>query len=89
MTNPNTTTPILARTLRARLAAGIVQFKFTKVSDGQERPATGTTLLDLIPPAFRPIGTSRRPSTDVVAYFDLDRMAWRSCRIDNLISIDD
>lgn len=78
----------LARTLRARLAGGVVQFTFTKIN-GDQRPAEGTTCLDLIPEVFRPKATGKRTPEDLIAYFDIGRMAWRSCRVDNLVSIDD
>jgi len=78
----------LARTLRARLAGGIVKFTFNKIS-GEQRPASGTTCFDLIPDAFRPKTEGRRTPENLVVYFDLDRMAWRSLRSDNLVSIDD
>ena len=84
----NTTQSETSRTLRARLAAGIVSFTFTKI-DGSTRPASGTTVLDLIPPAFRPIGSGRRTPDDLITYFDLDRMAWRSCKAANVVSVDD
>jgi hypothetical protein len=76
------------RTLRARLAGGIVQFTFTKVN-GETREAEGTTNLEIVPPAFRPNGTGKRTPEDLIAYFDLGRMAWRSLRTENLVSIDD
>ena len=85
---PNTTPSDLPRTLRTRLAGGIVSFTFTKL-DGESRPASGTTVLDLIPEAFRPIGAGRRTPENLVTYFDLDRMAWRSCKADRIVSIDD
>jgi hypothetical protein len=85
---PNTIPSETSRTLRARLAAGIVSFTFTKI-DGTTRPASGTTFIDLIPEAFRPIGAGRRTPADLVTYFDLDRMAWRSCKADRIVSIDD
>lgn len=74
--------------LRARLAAGTVQFTFRKI-DGSTRPATGTTVLDLIPPAFRPTGVAKPRNTQTVTFFDLEKMAWRSCRSAEIISIDD
>jgi hypothetical protein len=86
MTNANTTE--LATTLRTRLAGGTVQFTFTKIN-GEVREATGTTVLDLIPPAFRPGATPKTRTTTAVAYFDFTCMAWRSYRPENLISIDD
>ena len=85
---PNTNPSETSRTLRARLAAGIVSFTFEKL-DGEIRPASGTTVLHLIPEAFRPIGTGRRTPDNLVTYFDLDRMAWRSCKADRIVSIDD
>lgn len=78
----------LVRILRARLAGGTVQFTFRKIS-GETRPASGTTCFDLIPDAFRPKTDGRRTTENLVVYFDLDRMAWRSLRSDNLVSIDD
>ena len=85
---PNTTQSETSRTLRARLAAGIVSFTFEKI-DGEVRPASGTTVLSLIPEAFRPIGAGRRTPENLITYFDLDRMAWRSCKADRIVSIDD
>jgi hypothetical protein len=78
----------LVRSLRARLAGGTVQFTFTKIS-GEARPASGTTCFDLIPDAFRPKTDGKRTPENLVVYFDLDRMAWRSLRAENLVSIDD
>lgn len=78
----------IATVLRTRLAGGTVQFTFNKI-DGTSRPATGTTVLDLIPPAFRPVGTVKPRNEAVVTFFDLEKMAWRSCRVENLVSIDD
>lgn len=79
----------LHRTLRTRLAGGTVQFTFRKI-DGTMRPATGTTVLDLIPADHRPKGIIVKPrSEDIVTYYDLERMAWRSCRSAEVISIDD
>lgn len=74
--------------LRTRLAAGTVQFTFNKI-DGTPRPATGTTVLDLIPQAFRPTGIAKPRNPEIVTFFDLEKMAWRSCRVENLVSIDD
>jgi hypothetical protein len=89
MALPNTTQPSeISRTLRARLAAGVVSFTFTKI-DGSTRPASGTTVLDLIPQAFQPKASGKRTPENLVTYFDLDRMAWRSCRSDSIVSIDD
>jgi len=89
MTLVSTTNPSdLARTLKARLAGGVVSFTFTKL-DGDDRPASGTTAIELIPLAFRPIASGRRQSPDSIPYFDLDKMGWRSCKADRIVSIDD
>lgn len=78
----------LVRSLRARLARRVVRFTFDKIN-GERRAASGTTCFDLIPDAFRPKAKGRRTPENLVVYFDLDRMAWRSLRSDNLVSIDD
>ena len=83
MTNTNTET-----VLRDRLAAGTVQFTFRKI-DGTMRPATGTTVLDLIPADHRPKGMVKPRNTDTITFYDLEKMAWRSCRSKEVISIDD
>jgi hypothetical protein len=89
MADTNTNPSDLSRTLRTRLAAGIVDFTFVKI-DGSTRPATGTTVMALIPPAFRPPNstTARRSPDDLITYFDLGVMAWRSCKTNNVQSID-
>lgn len=75
--------------LRSRLASGSVQFTFRKI-DGTMRPATGTTVLELIPADHRPKGIIIKPrNEDIVTYYDLERMAWRSCRSAEVVSIDD
>lgn len=78
----------LETTLRKRLAGGMVQFTFIKVN-GDERKATGTTVLDLIPPDHRPKGIAKPRNTDTVTFYDLEKMAWRSCRSAEIVSIDD
>lgn len=87
----STTASDTSRTLRARLAGGIVQFTFTKVN-GDERPATGTTDLRLVPEAFRPsadAATRARRPAHLITYFDFGAMDWRSCHEARVISIDD
>jgi hypothetical protein len=76
-----------SRTLRARLAGGTVKFTFLKL-DGSTREATGTTDLSLVPLAFRPTTDGRKPA-DLIVYFDLGVVAWRSCKADRVVSIDD
>jgi len=87
-TTPSETTQHpLATLLREMLYAGFVSFTYTKL-DGTTRIANGTTSLPLIPEAFRPVGGGKPRNPDLIAYFDTDSMAWRSCKQDRLVSID-
>jgi hypothetical protein len=61
--------------LRNELANGLTNFAFIK-KDGSVRIANGTTNLDLIPAENHPKGTGKA-SDKVLAYFDLDKEAWR------------
>ena len=76
--------------LRKALYEGIVIFQFRKV-DGSEREARGTTCPDLVPTQDVPKG-ARTPvqiaayRAQIVAFYDIDRKAWRSMRIDTIWS---
>jgi len=64
--------------LRQMLTKGIVNFRYTK-SDGSLRQARGTLRMDVIPEDKRPKGTAtHKPNYKNMAYYDLDREAWRS-----------
>lgn len=77
--------------LRAALENGIVTFKFKKAS-GEIRSASGTRRLT---PAIAlgiteedmPKGV-RKEVEGVISFWDIDKGAWRSCREDSIISID-
>ena len=77
--------------LRAALESGIVTFKFKKAS-GEIRSASGTRRLT---PAIAlgiteddmPKGL-RKEAEGVITFWDIDKGAWRSCREDSIISID-
>ena len=69
-------TPVNPVVLRARLQEGITQFAFKKL-DGDLRTAVGTTNLGSIPMTHHPKGTGKSPS-NVVAFFDVEKQAWRS-----------
>ena len=62
--------------LKAMLQNGIVNFEFIK-KDGTTRQAKGTLLTEYLP-APKTDGTSRKPSDNVLVYFDLDKNAFRS-----------
>ena len=76
--------------LRAALYEGVVLFEFVK-KDGTLRHARGTTCPDLVPTVNTPKGT-RKPEVQAlyerqtVAFYDIDKKAWRSMRIDTLWS---
>ena len=71
--------------LVAKLRTGSVSFTFRK-KDGSERPAVGT--LDSSRYSYTRKTTGERPTrTDVVRYFDLERGAFRSFRLANLIAV--
>lgn len=71
--------------MKSRLSTGIVNFSFTKISDGSTRKAVGTRDLAAIPAQFHPKGESTKPeTTNVVTYFDIEAKGWRSFDISNL-----
>ena len=76
--------------LRKALYEGIVIFQFQKI-DGTLREARGTTCPDLVPSDDVPKG-ARTPEQQAayraktVAFYDIDRKAWRSMRIETIWS---
>ena len=76
--------------LRKALNEGVVLFQFQKI-DGTLRDARGTTCPDLIPSDNMPKG-KRTPEQQAafmrqtVAFYDIDKKAWRSMRIDTIWS---
>ena len=74
--------------LRKALNEGVVLFEFIK-KDGTLRHARGTTCPDLIPTDNMP-QNKRSPQQQaaferqVVTFYDIDRKAWRSMRIDTI-----
>ena len=77
--------------LKAALESGIVTFKFKK-ANGDIRSASGTRRLT---PAIAlgiteedmPKGV-RKEVEGVITFWDIDKGAWRSCRENSIISID-
>ena len=78
--------------LKQALNEGIVIFQFQKI-DGTLRQARGTTCPDLIPTDDMPKG-KRTPeqqaayNRQTVAFYDIDRKAWRSMRIETIWSFE-
>lgn len=70
---------------RELLHKGEVNFSYKKI-DGTIREARGTLDFNMIPEESHPTGTGKVTSDSTISYFDLDKNAWRSLRIDNLIS---
>ena len=76
--------------LKKALNEGIVLFEFIK-KDGSLRHARGTTCPDLVPTPDTPKGV-RTPeqqaayNRQTVVFYDIDKKAWRSMRIDALWS---
>lgn len=74
--------------LRKALNEGVVNFEFVK-KDGSLRAARGTTCPELIPTENMPQG-KRTPKQQAmynrttVAFYDIDKKAWRSMRIDTI-----
>lgn len=80
-----------ADVLRSKLREGEVNFVFKK-KDGSRRPAVGTTNLDLIPQDLWPKGMNDDAETvkneSIVTYFDREKGAWRSCKVENILEVD-
>ena len=76
--------------LKSALYEGVVLFEFIK-RDGTLRHARGTTCPDLIPTDNIP-QNKRTPEQQAaydrqtVAFYDIDKKAWRSMRIDTIWS---
>ncbi|MEG1008887.1 MAG: SH3 beta-barrel fold-containing protein [Clostridia bacterium] len=69
--------PLTPVELRALLRKKIVDFEFVKL-DGEDRLATGTLRMDLIPKKDHPKGIKPSDPSKTITYYDLDKKAWRS-----------
>lgn len=81
----------MAQDLKTLLSEGQVTFTFRK-ANGEIRTATGTRILKSsvamgFTDADMPKGTGRE-IPGVIAFWDIDKGAWRSVREDSIISID-
>lgn len=75
---------------RKEMAGCILQFKFVKISTGEERQANGTRNMNMIPTDQHPKGDyteqmSKTENQKAITYYDLDKMAWRSFSRETLI----
>ena len=81
--------------LRRWLALGIAEFTYIK-RNGDTRTARGTLCPELIPVSKAPKGVLQReidaglaePNYKSIAYYDLDREAWRAFNIENFLTLD-
>lgn len=71
--------------LRQKLHTGIVRVSFTKVN-GEHRDMDCTLMEALIPSTDLPKGTGKLRSDDVMSVWCTDKAAWRSFRVDSVIS---
>ena len=64
-----------------------VEFTFKK-KDGTLREAKGTTEISVLENNYAvPSGTGNITPIDIVKFFDLDKLEWRSARIESITSI--
>ena len=66
--------------LKSRMKNHVVEFAYKKV-DGSIRTAYGTLIESILPETQG----SRPSSLKVLTYFDVQKQAYRSCKIENLI----
>ena len=66
------------------LRFGIVTVVFKKVN-GDLREMTCTLSRDVVPPT--PPSNDKKPNKDIIPVWDTDKKAWRSFRLENIISI--
>jgi hypothetical protein len=78
-----------AAALREKLQQGKTNFVFKK-KDGSRRQAVGTLNFDLIPTEDTQFKSDepREERTDQVTYYDLEKMAWRCCKTENILEIE-
>lgn len=84
----------VADVLREKLLNGEVNFVFKK-ADGSRRAAVGTTNLDFVPQDLWPKdmtsveeSTEKQKDMGVVRFFDLEKGAWRSCKVENILEVE-
>ena len=73
--------------LTRALRGGIAYFSFRMVSDGSTRAAIGTLHPDNFTYRSRSTGKARKDNPAVVKYYDVEKRAFRSFKIQNLLTI--
>lgn len=68
--------------LKERMQTGIVEFSYKKVSTGEVRAAKGTLCSKYF--SYESKG-GRKPSDDVIVYWDMDRAGFRCFRKEQFI----
>ncbi len=78
-----------AAALREKLQQGKTRFAFKK-KDGSRRQAVGTLDFAIIPYQDTQFKSDepREERTDQVTYYDLEKMAWRCCKTENILEIE-
>lgn len=78
-----------AAALREKLQQGETHFVFKK-KDGSRRQAVGTLNFDLIPTDDTQFKSDepREERADQVTYYDLEKMAWRCCKTENILEVE-
>lgn len=71
--------------LKAALTESVVRVEFTKI-DGSHRSMLCTKNAVSIPAADMPIGVGKKPNESIISVYDLEKSAWRSIKIDNILS---
>ena len=75
--------------MKATLLKNVCDVRFTKV-DGTTRDMRCTLKEDLLPEPVASdteINRNRKPNDSVQVVWDLDKKAWRSCRIDSVLEM--
>ena len=68
-----------------KMRSGDVHFRFLK-KDGSVREALGTLKSDVIEPTIK--GSGRVTPKNLVAFFDVEKGAWRSFDVNNFLGYD-
>lgn len=78
-----------ATALREKLQQGRTNFVFKK-KDGSRRQAVGTLNFDIIPNEDTQFKSEEQKEErdDQVTYYDLEKMAWRCCKTENILEIE-
>lgn len=78
-----------AAALREKLQQGETHFVFKK-KDGSRRQAVGTLNFDIIPAEDTQFKSDERREErdDQVTYYDLEKLAWRCCKTENILEVE-